>query len=850
MIGIEGVKTTTHGGWAVGGRVMGRRQILIKIIIILPWIFGTVIFDCARLCAHLPHDPIKLVLLSPNYGADKTIFIASFPLTKSNSMALKSEDGGFTWDVMPVPTTPISTMDISPQYASDRTLFIGTSGRGVLRSQDRGNTWQACGDETGADVSCLAVFSDFEELNRVYAVNINNQFYESNDRGDNWELLSDLRGCCTETKILTMCVVPGVQNINTVFLGSKGDGIFKSTDGGYSWIPLNSGLSSLIVTSLVSPVTRGAENREIFAGTLGGGIFVSIDGGISWSSRSEGITDPDIISLCLHPCYPERSILFATTRSGGVFKSQNGGMTWSPAGSIYRELTEQTNVHFISIAMSPEYDTDETVFLATYEGFWISLDGGDTWEYEYILPNRIVRSIAFSPNYENDKTVAVTTYGSGVLQSLDAGESWQPRVTGLADAYSAAVGFSPNYAADNTIVAVGHFGLEKSLNGGASWDFFCKILGEKMYARTFVFAPNYEMNSVILVGTNTNSGGVDYFWYKERTLSKSGVWLSTDGGSNWIPTEMNAGRVHSLSISPNWREDGTVFAALGEDLGFKMGIYKSTDRGIHWAQMDIGSLDPHVSLVLVSPHYRNDQTVFAGTMYGGVISSVDGGETWNGCSGTEDWAITDIVISPYFSEDESLFVATHCNGVQKSEDGGRSWTPTGLETLGLTALGISPSFSTDETIFAAAYKGVFRSMDGGNSWEEMYPVFRYEDDNPCIVYAGGWEGRNVGAASTLHVYKTINPGATAELSFNAPSVTWVSARGPSHGMAAVYVDGMLSALVDLYNPYPRFQEVVYQSETLTNDKHRIAIVVLEERNPLSKGNLVTVDAFDIQIGPE
>ena len=126
----------------------------------------------------------------------------------------------------------------------------------------------------------------------------------------------------------------------------------------------------------------------------------------------------------MHVDYPDTPVAFLSTRSTGVFKSLNGGQDWISAGDITRELTHQADVHYVEVAISPDYDSDREVYLATFEGFWKSIDSGESWIYADILPNRLIRDIKVSPSYGSDRTVMMSTYGSGVVRSLDAGESF------------------------------------------------------------------------------------------------------------------------------------------------------------------------------------------------------------------------------------------------------------------------------------------------------------------------------------------------------------------------------------------------------------------------------------------
>ncbi len=87
--------------------------------------------------AHIPHDNIFAVEISPNYDQDQILFI------NLNGRALfKSEDGGKSWKrkVKGLDNQhKLSSLDISSQ--SKKILFLSSLGDGIYKSQDRGTSW-------------------------------------------------------------------------------------------------------------------------------------------------------------------------------------------------------------------------------------------------------------------------------------------------------------------------------------------------------------------------------------------------------------------------------------------------------------------------------------------------------------------------------------------------------------------------------------------------------------------------------------------------------------------------------------------------------------------------------------
>jgi len=211
---------------------------------------------------------------------------------------------------------------------------------------------------------------------------------------------------------------------------------------------------------------------------------------------------------------------------------------------------------------------------------------------------------------------------------------------------------------------------------------------------SLAISPNYSIDSTVFAGTY------------------SGVYKSTDGGTNW--TQVNSGlantNIKSLAISPDYSTDSTIFAGTIQS-GTSGGAYKSNNGGISWTQVNL----PNVSIesLAISPNYSIDSTVFAGPntgVYSGVFKSTNGGISWtqinNGFTSTFTCSLA---ISPDYSTDSTIFAGTDYSGALKSIDGGTSWTQinSGLTNTNVRSLAISPDYSTDSTLFAGTEGGVF-----------------------------------------------------------------------------------------------------------------------------------------------
>src|SRR5258708_37444544 len=176
----------------------------------------------------------------------------------------------------------------------------------------------------------------------------------------------------------------------------------------------------------------------------------------------------------------------------------------------------------------------------------------------------------------------------------------------------------------------------------------------------------------------------------------SGLFRSTNGGSAW--TQVNEGlsdlSVNWIVVSADFAVAHTVFAATSD------GVHRSTDSGSTWQKVTSVSA---LTLALAGSG-PSATTILAGQAQGGVASSTDGGASWTTSNeGLSGRLVVGLWVSPGFSTDQTMYTTSLDQGVERSLDGGVTWKTVseGLPTLQIPALALSPSFATDKTLFAA-----------------------------------------------------------------------------------------------------------------------------------------------------
>ena len=188
--------------------------------------------------------------------------------------------------------------------------------------------------------------------------------------------------------------------------------------------------------------------------------------------------------------------------------------------------------------------------------------------------------------------------------------------------------------------------------------------------------------------------------------------------------------------------------------------------------MNSNSSNVEVESLAVDP--LTPTTLYAGTHNDGVFKSSDGGRSWrpasNGLPGTRPYysQIVDVAIDPTIP---STIYATTINGLYKSTNGGDSWQSLRVR---FRLLAIDPSAS--QSIYASGDGGLFRSADGGETWRAFGAMLSnvsalvIDPLNPTTIYAstssgvfvsvdagGNWRPMNAGLRHARIAALTIDP---------------------------------------------------------------------------------------------
>jgi len=206
-----------------------------------------------------------------------------------------------------------------------------------------------------------------------------------------------------------------------------------------------------------------------------------------------------------------------------------------------------------------------------------------------------------------------------------------------------------------------------------------------------------------------------------------------------------------------------------------------------WVDQGPGNIGARINKIAINPNNENE--IYLGYARGGLYKTTDGGQTWNDIFKEFSYlSISHIEIDPF--DTNTIYIGTgdenisHYpaigNGVYKSTDGGATWENIGLSETAIISK-VTVSQQDQNTIYASSMgipfektddRGMYKSIDGGESWDQILFVndstgiidMVVAPGNSDIVYAAAWNrirNNNVSQVSgpDAKIWKTIDGGA-------------------------------------------------------------------------------------------
>lgn len=181
-----------------------------------------------------------------------------------------------------------------------------------------------------------------------------------------------------------------------------------------------------------------------------------------------------------------------------------------------------------------------------------------------------------------------------------------------------------------------------------------------------------------------------------------GVLRSTDGGRNWVSTNLGGQADDAMGMGVSGAEPDVLYAA-GHDT-----FFKSTDGGQTWKSLKPALPGTDIHGLAVAPDRAGQ--VYAYVVGSGLFRSDDGGNTWVRTSGS----LPNDIMSASASAGGVVYVAGMQSGIQRSTDAGATFKPVGA--VGGMVAAVAAAASDANIVYAGTDAGLFASRDAGATW--------------------------------------------------------------------------------------------------------------------------------------
>lgn len=674
---------------------------------------------------YLPNDWMGRQRTFP-YGTIKSdIYLAAVRQAR-DMHANADRSGNYIWEFAGPENIGGRITDIEMPTGSFSTIYLGAASGGILKSTNSGATWtNVFNNAASVSIGDIAVSSD--DPNLLYA---------------------------------------GTGEANSSSQSFRGDGIYKSLDGGTTWS--NSGLDLSAYIGRI--VIDHSDNNRVFAAACGNlftpdenrGIYRTTDGGTSWQKVLFVSDSTSAIDLVQHPDNPD--ILYAAMwermrglnyrrsfgETSGIWMTTDGGDTWT---ELLNGLPSGNETGRIGLAISP---SNPLIIYAFYDNqsevaVYRTQDGGQSWARtnDQAIQGMNSNFGWYFGQIRVDPADPAKIYVLGVdlYYSSDSGNSW----TQLAGYFNYDEIHVDHHAlfvhpVTGRIYEGNDGGLYYSDNSGFNWNKINNLPLTQFYDIEI----DYLNPDRLYGGTQDNNTvrtltGLTDDW--EPILGGDGFYCLVDyTNSDIIYAEYQWGALHKSSNGGSWMEpvngdwsadrvnwSAPVVMHPQEPQTLYFGTYrvwKTTNGGNSWNAVsgdltngDDGSTFHTLSTLAVST--IEPSIVLAGSDDGRVHISTNSGASWTDISSglPERW-ITRVATDPFdvnkvyvtlsgFRWDEPL---AH---VYMSSNLGQTWQPISSNLPGLPVNAFVPDPGRQGRLFVGTDAGVFKSDNSGQDWQSL-----------------------------------------------------------------------------------------------------------------------------------
>jgi photosystem II stability/assembly factor-like uncharacterized protein len=310
----------------------------------------------------------------------------------------------------------------------------------------------------------------------------------------------------------------------------------------------------------------------------------------------------DIVHLFAAPPgydpYQSATVPCFAARASGMYASRDGAKSWH---NLFLSLGLQEPLAALTVALSPGFNSDHTLFVGVPGGILRSTDEGASWEViTFPTPAPVFSSIVLSTHYPQDGMAFASTTEDGVYRSEDHGRHWSPSNFGLLDLQAYCMAISPDFANDEMLLIGAESGIFRSSNGGRAWR---EVNLHSGYVSVFhlEISPDFHDDKSIFAGTD-----------------EQGLLISTDGGDNWAPSGDITEPIDAIVLEKDFQNNDSLLVLTNGQ------ILLSQDRGKSFTAWEPAASEAGSITAVCAPQgFTSGRPVLLG-LQGGSIKVISG----------------------------------------------------------------------------------------------------------------------------------------------------------------------------------------------------------------------------------
>ena len=659
----------------------------------------------------------------------------------------------------------------------NQTYFMGTTGGGLWKTTDAGLSWDNVSDgyfNTGS----VGAVSVSESDNNIVVVGMGESpvrgvmtssgdgVYKSIDGGNTWEHLG-----LEKTKHISQIIIhPNNPDIMyTAAQGSPYDGttergIYKTTDGGATWekvlfVDKMSGANDLAMDYNNPRVLYASfwDHQRlpwyVRSGGNGSGIWKTTDGGENWKKLTEGLPKKVMGKIGVTVSRANPNLVYAIIESdeGGLYRSEDAGDSWVLVNED--RVLRARSWYYMHIFADP---SDENIVYVLNAPMMKSIDKGKTFT-NIQVPHGDNHHLWINPN---DSDIMINSNDGGSNISFNGGKSWSTQKNQpTAQFYRVNVDNRFPYwvyggQQDNSTVAI----KSSSFSNGISWkDWIAGVGGcETAYVA-------FDPDNPVLMYAGCYQGIITE--YNAVLDNNKNIMAYPEMGLGEPSDEQKYRFNWNAPILVSMHDSDVIYHAANK-------LLKTSDRGVTWKEIspDLtrnkrenmgpgggpitnegagGEIYHTIYYVAESPHDKD--VIYAGADDGLLHITMDGGKSWKNITPEmEEGMINSIEVSPH--DPATVFIAFNRYKfddfkpyVLKSDDFGNTWEVfnEGIEENSFVRV-VREDKVKKGLLYAGTERGIYLSMNGGENWtkwQRNLPVVPITDlkvhNNDLVVATQG-----------------------------------------------------------------------------------------------------------------